>query len=282
MKKFLTLLICVFFSTFIYAQDSLSDCENLMSQLENKYDVKHLTLPDSFLNTFSQDDIIYFDKPSKRSKVPVTTKIDFSQKGKSYRLLVEDISTNCFYQYKATFKVIDYDNQVVQMLKTESDIPALFLYDCDFDGYQDLVLPFVDDDGNKSYYIYYWSQVQRKFSKDSDRLTDPQFDSKHKKIVEKHSVVKGSQRTELYTIYEFRFGIKRFCCSFQLNFVLNGNKEVEDFSFIFWETKEAKDNKIGEYIYELPSYTAFQSYSDKEKKEIRKQYNKMIKMLDVL
>lgn len=282
MKKLLISLLASVLCIFnAFCQEGQSECERLMAQLEQMYDVKHLELPDSFLSTFNLNDIIYFAKPGRRSKQQVSEKINFEQKGKKYRLQLEQIKTNVFYQYKAAFKVIDYDNQVVQILETVSDIPGLYIYDCDFDGYEDLVLPFEDDDGNKFYCIYYWSQAQRKFKEDSQKLACPQFDKKHKKIVEKQTEVKGSLRTETYNFYEFRFGIKRFCGSYKLKFVLNSDKQPVDFSFIFWDTEEAKKKNIGEYIYELPSYGAFQTFSESEKKDVRKQYNKMIKMLDI-
>lgn len=278
MKKILFTLLFTVLGGIFFAQ---SDCEKLMSQIESKYDVKHLELPDSYLTSFDLNSIRSFAKLDWRGRVKSSEVIEYKQKGKNYKLQVESVGTNCFYQYKTTFKVIDYDNQVVQLLKTESDLLALYIFDCDFDGYEDLLLPYEDDDGNRFYCVYYWSQAQRKFKKDEQKLYAPQFDSKHKKIVEKETVVNGSFRTETYTFYEFRFGIKRFCGSYKLNFVLNANKEPVDFNFVFWDSEEAKKNKVGEYIYSLPSWAAFETFSESEKKETRKQYNKMIKMLDI-
>mgnify|MGYP001771449537 FL=1 len=278
MKKIIFIALFTVLGGLFFAE---SECEKLMSKIEAKYDVKHLELPDSYLTSFDLNSIKKFAKVDWRGRLVSSDLIEFKQKGKNYKLQVESVGTNCFYEYKTTFKVIDYDNQVVQLLKTESDLLALYLFDCDFDGYEDLLLPFEDDDGNRFYCIYYWSQAQRKFKKDDKKLYAPQFDSKHKKIVEKQTEVKGSFRTETYTFYEFRFGIKRFCGSYKLNFVLNSKKEPVDFNFIFWDSEEAKEKKIGEYIYSLPSWAAFESFSESEKKETRKQYNKMIKMLDI-
>lgn len=281
MKKSLFILIFALLGARFFAQENLSECEKLMLSIESKYDVKHLELPDSYLKSFDLNSIKPYATVDWRGRIKNSETISFQQKGKNYRLQVESVGTNVFYQYKTKFKVIDYDNQVVQLLDTESDMLALYIYDCDFDGYEDLLLPFEDDDGNRSYYVYYWSQVQRKFKLDDHKLKAPQFDSKHKKIVEKETVVKGSFRKETYTFYEFRFGIKRFCGSYELNFVLNANKEPVDFNFIFWDSEDAKKSKIGEYIYNLPSWAAFETFPESEKKETRKQYNKMIKMLDI-
>lgn len=283
MKKSVFILILSLFAVFnLGAQENQSECERLMLQIEERYNVNHLNLPDSYMTSFDQDSIIYFGKTGWFSKEQVQERIDFKQKNKNYRLSLETVSTNVFYRYEASFKVIDYDNQVVQVLKTESDIPGLYMYDCDFDGYEDLLFPYIDDDGNQLFQIYFWSQMQRKFVKDNMLLNNPKFDAKHKKIVEKETYVKGNFRTEIYTIYEFRFGIKRFCCSYKINFVTNAQKQAEDVSFIFWDSEEAKKAKIGEYIYELPSYAAFSSFSESEKKDVRKQYNKMISMFNVL
>lgn len=282
MKKILVMILTAFFCNLIFAQEQQekSETERLMLQWEQKYgDVKHLELPDSFLQSFDLNDIIYFGKPSVWSKIEYTDKIEFMQKGKPFKLIKEAMGTNVFYQYKTTFRVIDHEGQVVQLLDVESDEPAMYIYDCDFDGYQDLLLPYEDDDGNRSYTVYYWSNVQKKFKADSRRINSPQFDPKHKKIVEKETYAKGSFRTYIYTIYEFRFGIKRFAGSYKLNFVLNNNQEPEDFSFVFWESEEAKRTKLGEYMYEAPSIGAFTTFSEDEKKTVRKEYNKMIKML---
>lgn len=284
MKKAFLILILTTLTSVFFAQEQQekSETERLMLQWEQKYgDVKHLELPDSYLQSFDLNDIIYFGKPSVWSKIEYTDKIEFMQKGKPFKLIKEAMGTNVFYQYKTTFRVIDNEGQVVQLLDVESDEPALYIYDCDFDGYQDLLLPYEDDDGNRSYTVYYWSNVQKKFKADSKRINSPQFDTKHKKIIEKETFVKGSFRTYIYTVYEFRFGIKRFAGSYKMNFVLNADKEPEDFSFVFWESEEAKSTKLGEYMYEAPSIGAFQTFSEEEKKSVRKEYNKMIKMLDL-
>lgn len=283
MKKSIFLIISIlFFTNLIFANEQLSECEKLMLQIEKKYNVNHLELPDSYLTSFDENSIKPYATMNWRGKVTSSTPINFTQKGRSYQLKVDEIATNVFYQYKTTFKVIDYDNQVVQLLKTNSDILGLYLYDCDFDGYLDLLLPFEDDDKTRYYYIYYWSQSHRRFKEDARKLYAPQFDHKHKKIVEKQTQIKGSYRTETYTVHEYRFGIRRFCGSYQLNFIVNKNNEPVDFNFIFWDSEDAKNKKIGEYIYNLPSWQAFEGFSEAEKKETRKQYNKMIKMMNIL
>lgn len=278
--KMLTLTAFVFMAaSSLFAQEYSSDLlQAKLEKISENYGVKKIELPLDYSN-FPADDFKYFATTTPRSKEPVTSKITYSVKRKTQWIHFFDVTQSYSYGWNLKIKVIDFENQVVQILKIKNtDCNQFLIYDVNFDGCDDLVLLARDERGEpKKYDVLYWNNTAKQFSKTPDRILEPLINQKDKVIVQKYEYSDST----VYAFYRYILGKRRLIAKYKI--VLPANENTDGPTIYFLENNDADfENTEGTYIYTLPGLDEFNAMDEKAKKSAVKQYNEMAKMINDL
>lgn len=279
MKKYLLtfgIVLLSFVNSSIFALDKARiNYDELFSEVAENYGVEKMELPDSRAEYYEEKNI-QFCKQVKGKETK--TRTEFMQKKDKYILEFFDIGINVFYSTKGKFKVIDEDNQIIQVVEFDNiDNPYYGFFDFDMDGYLDLMIMDRDDKQGTSYHVYYWSNIKNEFQKDKHVFLNPALDRKNEMVYERYVDV---TKELVYTFYEYRFGKRRFVAQVRFSFT-NYEKEY-GFKIVYSDIESGTEGDKGVYVFQFPLYQKFQELTKDEQNNYRKQYEKLFKMIKKL
>lgn len=269
---FIQALMLCFVCAFSKEQKRL-ELPSDFKEIAKKYEVSEITM--------HEDRAVYYDEKYVQFVRELGAKnfeprAEIKQKGKNYTIEFFDLGYNSFHVVKGKFKVVDEDNQVIQIIEFDDiDDPYYGFFDADMDGCMDLMIMDHEYKGENSYHIYYWSNFYKKFKEDDHEMRNPAWDLQRNYIYEKFYNKDGDL---IYIYYEFRFGIKRFVG--QVTFKFENKKEGYRLKIIYTDIENASEGEKGVFTFTLPRYDDFKDMSEDKKANVRKQYEKMVKMLN--
>lgn len=247
----------------------------LFSEIAENFGVEKITMADERAVYYKEEYVQFVKQFNGKKTEP---KKDFKQKGKTYTIEFFDIGTNSFYSTKGKFKIIDENNQVIQVCEYDDiDEPYYGFFDADMDGCQDLMIMDREEKGEKYYHMYYWSNMKKKFVEDKKEFRNPAWDLEENLIFESFYDKTGEL---VYNFYEFRFGIRRFVA--QARFKFRSTKEGYELRIVYSEEENQTEGDKGVYVFELPLYEDFVEMDADRQKTIRKQYEKIVRLLNAL
>lgn len=276
LKKSLLITSLILLTTAIFARDvAFRDEKQYFTEIAENFDVTKIQMPDERAEYYEEKYVQFIKQYNGKTTKP---RAQFTERGHTYTIEFFDFGTNVFYATKGKFKIIDDDNQIIQVLSYDDiDDPYYGFFDADMDGSLDLMIMDQQYKGDTTYHIYYWSNMKKMFEEEKHIMRNPAWDKKNKFMYEKYWDKTGEL---VYMFYEFRFGVRRFVAEVRFSFV-NFEKGYE-IKIVYSDTEGATEGDKDVYVYQLPLYNDYMEMTSDEQKNVRKQYEKIAKMINAL
>lgn len=251
----------------------------MMMDAEAVYGIDSFKIPTPERYVTLEDKMISFADYNLKGGTQTVDKIEFTQKKKKYTLKIQDAQTTVSYGWEAYFKLINDENKVVQVIhKKDMEDSIYALYDCDFDGFDDLVFFTDKEKKGTTYDIYYWNQTKKMFDKKPDELLSPYFDKKHGIVIT--SEITGDAE---YTYEYFRYvmGARKFVA--RVRICLPDGKTDSGISLAYTEKKKANfETDAGVYLYDLLSLSELNKQEPELREDLIRQYNALMKKINAI
>ena len=276
LKKAAFITSFILHAASLFALDiDFMDEKMLFEEIAENFDVTKIQMPDERAEYYEEQYVQFIKQYNGKTTKPRT---QFTERGRTYTIEFFDFGTNVFYATKGKFKIIDDDNQIIQVLSYDDiDDPYYGFFDADMDGSLDLMIMDQQYKGDTTYHIYYWSNMKKMFEEEKHIMKNPAWDKKNKFMYEKYWDKTGEL---VYMFYEFRFGVRRFVA--QVRFSLTNYEKGWELKVVYSDTDGATEGDKDVYVFQLPLYNDFKEMSQDEQKNVRKQYEKIAKMLNAL
>lgn len=278
-RELLIILICltVVTSGFCKRKDKLVKLESdTMKAVESTYHVDAFKYPADNYESLEGKFISFADYNLKGGNQTLE-KMIIKQKRRKFTLKIQDPSTTVSYGWEAYFKLINDENKVVQVIhKKDMEVSEFALYDCNFDGYDDLVFITSKEKKGAMYHIYYWKEAKGRFASLPDKVIAPLFDLKNKHLITTEITGDGEN---LYEYHKFIFGKRVFDA--RVKIYVPENKCENGVELSFTEKKKADfDTSAGVYLFSMPSLKEFKEYSEEDQADFVRQYNNLMKRIN--
>lgn len=279
-KKFIAFILFIFIfisSGFCKKNDQkVALSIEALKVAEESFGVMPFKVPSENFTTLD-DKFVRFGEYNIWGGNQLVEEFTFTQKKKRYIMKIQDASTTVSYGWEAYFKLINEENKVVQVIYKKDMEDAIYaLYDCDFDGYDDLIFYTSQDKKANYYHVYYWNQTMKRFDKQPDKITSPYFDKKNKITIT--SEVVGNGVTE-WVHSRYLGGGRKFVARVRIG--VPENKADNGIRLAFTNKRNANFETTADvYLYDLPSLKSFAEKDEAEKKDIVRQYNAIMKRIN--
>ena len=280
MKKLLIFCVALILccnNAFSKKKDSLVPLSmSALSEAEKQFGVMAFKKPlENFVTL--DDKFIRFGNYNLFGGEQILDSFTITQKKKKYVMKIQDASTSVSYGWEAYFKLINDENKVVQVIHKKDMEDAVFaLYDCDFDGYNDLVFYTATEKACKRYHVFYWNQTMKRFDKSPDKITNPFYDVKNRLVVTSQVTGNGQTLCEYWRILG---GGRKFVARVRVG-VYEGKAE-NGISLAYTTKKNANfETSADVYLYDFPTAKEFNEMNDAQKKEAVRQYDVLMKKIN--
>lgn len=280
MKKIILVLMVLMItvtSVFAKKRDSLTPLTaSILKDVEETYNVTKFKMPSETYETFD-DKFVHFGEYNLKGGNQLVDSFILKEKRNTFTVKIQDASTTVSYGWEAYFKLINSENKVVQVIHKEDMEDAIYaLYDCDYDGYDDLVFYTSKDKKGTMYHVYYWNPTMKRFEKKPDKLLSPYFDRKNKLVIT--SEVTGDAETQ-YEYFRYLGGGRKFVARTRIT-VPEGKFE-NGVSLAFTQKQSADfETSAGVYLFDLPAWSQFSNLDFAEKQDLVRQYNALMKKIN--
>lgn len=252
---------------------------DMMQAAEETYGIEKFKIPTAEIYDTLDDKMISFADYNLKGGTQTVDSIVLTQKKKRYIIKIQDAQTTVSYGWEAYFKLINDENKVVQVIhKKDMEDSVYALYDCDFDGYDDLVFFTDKEKKGTTYHVYYWNQTKKMFEKKADELLSPYFDKKHKLVVT--SQITGDAEN-LYEYYRYVMGGRKFVA--RVRITLPDGKPDTGISLAYTEKKKANfETDAGVYLYDLLSVSELNKQEPEIREDLIRQYDALMKKINAI